>query len=87
MGDRENTADGRWHASEPAERKVRRKVFRNTGTVRIYTARIFRRRADGQWDREACPHHHMKRSAARACGERTAKRWNREESKEGEGAA
>ncbi len=76
-----STADGRWHAGDPVQRAVRRKVFRNEGTVRVWAARVFRRLPDGTWEREHCDHHHQKKRIARLCAERTARRWNREDEK------
>lgn len=86
---RPDTKDGRWHVGHlrqtMAERSSwpRNRSQPNRWRVRVWRGVAFRwdatlRDGRGQFVQEACPHDHVKQSAARKCAEAAARRWNRQ---------
>jgi len=79
MSERPDLRDGRWHTGEPGQATAHVKNKWGHVTARlVWRARIFRWVAEAnRHDQDVCPHNHYKRSVARQCGERAARRNNR----------
>jgi hypothetical protein len=73
---------GEWVAGEPSQARAQVPVKAPGGVpVRVvrtvYRGRIWRK-VNGRQEQDFCPHNHLKPGPARTCGQRAARRRNRE---------